>query len=99
MKKIVKRVIFLAVVLAVVGLGIWITLKNTDPITVNFLIYQVTTSAANVIIGTFVFGGLLGLLAGIGLVLQLKWTKRSALKKVENIQREIDKIRASPIKE
>ncbi len=99
MNHILKRIIFVVVLVAIFALAVVIALKNTDPLTFNFLMFKVSTSAANVVIGSFVAGGIVGLLAGMGLVLRLQVGKRWAERKAKKFEDEIHKIRSSPIKE
>lgn len=99
MNKILKRIIFVVVLVAIFALAVVIALKNTSPMEFNFLMFKVSTSAANVVIGSFVAGGLVGMLAGMGLVLRLQVTKRWAERKARKFEDEIHKIRSSPIKE
>ena len=94
MTRIRKGILGGVVLLAIVILGIFIALKNTGDLEFNFLIFTVTSSAANVVIGTFIVGVLLGVLSGIYLGIYLHITHNWAEGKARKLEDELHKRRS-----
>lgn len=94
--KLIKRLLTAIFLIVLIACAVVFALSNPTPVEVDFLAFQFSASAAAWIIGAFILGGLFGLLAGIGVLLQLKATQLKSARKIKRFEQEISKIQAKP---
>ncbi len=97
--KLIKRMLTVLLLLALVACTVLFALSNPTTVEVDFLAVQLQASAATWIIGALVLGGLLGLLAGMGVFFSLKATQVRSSRQVKRYEQEISKIQATALKE
>jgi putative membrane protein len=85
--------------LALLACAVVFALSNPATVEVDFLAFQLSASAATWIIGALVLGGLLGLVAGMGVFVRLKTTQVRSARKIKRYEQEISKIQAAPLKD
>lgn len=75
MKKI-KFILYLVAAVAIGIAGVWFAVANPERVEVDFLACTLEASLSAFLIGAFVLGSLVGLLASTGIIASLKLSRR-----------------------
>lgn len=92
--KLVKRILTGLLLLVIAACTVLFALSNPSSVEVDFLAFSFSASLAGFLIGAFVLGGLLGLLAGLGVLLRLKTSQLRTGRKIKQFEQEISKLQA-----
>jgi putative membrane protein len=93
--KILKYILFAIVAIVIVVGGFLFATNNSEVVTVNYLFGTLTADLFLVIIASFAMGGLLGLLASIGLKISLRLHKSKAKRQLKSMEKEVNHLKAS----
>ncbi len=97
--KFITSFLTVLLVLALLVFGVVFALANATAMKVDFLAFEVTASVATWLIGAFALGGILGLLAGMGVFVKLKSGQARSARKIKHYEQEIEQIQAAAARE
>lgn len=90
-----RKLLALAVALAMGGVGVLFALQNADPVPLDILVMTLPPrSLALWVLGALAIGGLLGLLLSSFAILGLRARLLAARRQVANTQAELDRVRS-----
>ncbi|MBV1787035.1 LapA family protein [Marinobacterium sp. D7] len=86
--------------LVIIAVGILFTVHNTAPVSIDLVFVQLPEATLSLwLILAFVTGGICGVLLSTLTILALKTRLHSAQRKVKSSREEIERLRASALKE
>jgi putative membrane protein len=94
-----KRITLIVVVVGALLTAIVFSLSNSEVITVDWLIVELSAPVSLWVVSSFVMGGVIGMLACTGLYLRSKKNVYSAEKKFTKAEKELTQLRASLTKD
>ncbi len=96
----IKRLVTILLILLALALGIWITLDNSQPVSLILFGFALPSAKLGVwILATFVLGIAVGYLGSLWPYLATKRKLLSQDRKIKRSERELDKLRAGALKE
>ena len=98
MKKIIYFLPLLLLTLVLLFIGYSFHTSNSESVALNYLGFSWTGSVAALVGGVFVFGLVLGAFTVWVLSLKLKFQVRQSKKRLEKVEKEVQNLRALPIK-
>lgn len=98
MKKIIYFVPLFLLVVILLFIGYSFHMKNPELVTLNYINFTWTGSLAALVGVVFIFGLVLGALTVWVLSLKLKFQVRQSRKRLEKAEKEVQNLRALPIK-
>jgi putative membrane protein len=99
MLKWIKRLLSLALLLAVLVFGVFFTLQNTQAIGLDLLFIVLPEQyLALWVLSAFALGGIVGIVVSSVAIIQLRGGQVSLRRKLERREKELDSLRASPVK-
>ncbi len=94
-----KKLIYVVLLLVLAFVGYTFDLKNPQTVDLNYLGYQWSGSLSILLIAAIAIGILLGSLAMAFQSLKAKAQTRSVRKKLAKVEKEVENLRALPIKD
>lgn len=86
--------------LVVVFVGVLFSLHNTDEVVIDLIFVQLPAASLSLtLISTFTLGAVLGVSLSSFMIFALKTRLGSAKRKIQNTQKELDKLRVSSLKD
>ena len=98
MKKIIYFLPLLILTLVLLFIGYSFHTNNSESVTLSYLTFSWTGSVAALVGVVFLFGLILGALTVWVLSLKLKFQVRQSKKRLEKVEKEVQNLRALPIK-
>ena len=98
--KLLRNLIYIAVVLAMAAIGALFALQNEMPVPLDMLVYTFQPrSLALWLLIAFAFGGILGLLMSSALMVRKRAALASANRQLAKSRAELDKLRTAGLKD
>lgn len=94
-----KRIFLLIVFLVLMALGIGFAVQNPAPVQLNYYLGTVSGPLALVVMLALAAGAVLGMLAGMGMVLSEKRKAAKLRRKAELCEQELRNLRQIPIQD
>jgi len=86
-------------ILIIVLFGVTFATLNSDSVTVNYYVDQYTIPLSLLLVAVFATGCLIGMLAGIGLLIRSKILNYRLNQRLNLAEKEIDNLRAIPLQD
>ncbi|MFU8762936.1 MAG: lipopolysaccharide assembly protein LapA domain-containing protein [Haliea sp.] len=97
---VVRKVVYLLVVLAMLALGVLFALQNSQPVGLDMLVHEFAPrSLALWLLAAFALGGVLGMLVSSVITLRLRAGLSLAQRKLDKCKLELDRLRVAGIKD
>lgn len=97
---VVRKVVYLLVVLAMLALGVLFALQNPQPVVLDMLVHEFAPrSLALWLLAALALGGVSGLLVSSIIILRLRAGLSVAQRKLDKCKLELDRLRVAGIKE
>ncbi len=93
------RIITYILLLLIIILGITFALLNHSPVTFNYYLGQLVLPLSMLLIISFAFGSLLGLLVSLWIYIKLKISNFRLHKHLKVAEKEIENLRAIPLQD
>lgn len=89
----------LLILLLVAVIGAALTVVNPEPVRLDLYMVSFQSPLPLILVGALALGGLLGILASLGLILRIKRENLRLRRKAQLAEREISNLRILPIKD
>ncbi len=89
----------LLILLLVAVIGAALTVVNPEPVRLDLYMVSFQSPLPLILVGALALGGLLGILASLGLILRIKRENLKLRRKAQLAEREISNLRILPIKD
>jgi putative membrane protein len=89
----------LLILLLVAVIGAALTVVNPEPVRLDLYMVSFQSPLPLILVGALALGGLLGILASLGLILRIKRENLRLRRKAHLAEREISNLRILPIKD
>lgn len=93
------RLISYIFILVIVIFGMTFATLNSDSVTINYYIDQSTMPLSLLLVAVFASGCLIGMLAGLGLLIRSKINNYRLTQRLHLAEKEIDNLRAIPLQD
>ena len=97
--ELLKRIVLIVAVVCTLLTAIVFSLSNSDVVVVDWQIFELSAPVSLWVVGSFVVGGIIGMLACTGLYLRSKKNIYSAQRKLAKAEKELTQLRASLVKD
>lgn len=97
--ELLKRIALIVAVVCSLLAAIVFSLTNSEVVTVDWLIFELSAPVSLWVVSSFVVGGIVGMLACTGLYLRSKKNVYSAQRKLAKVEKELTQLRASLVKD
>lgn len=94
-----RRIVLVILSLAVVAVGALFAVLNAAPVNLNYYFGSVEIPLSLVLVITFAVGAVLGIVAGLGLIMRLKAQNRRLRRAADLAEKEVVNLRNLPIKD
>ena len=97
--RLIKRLIAVAILLAVLAFGVLFSIQNTSPAPLDLLFVQLPEQRVALwVLLAFTAGGVLGVVVSLFAIAHLKSQHLSLRRKLDRSEKELDKLRTGAIK-
>ena len=98
--KLLRKLISIALVLAMAAVGVLFALQNEAPVPLDMLVYTFEPrSLALWVLSAFAIGGVLGMLLSSGILLRQRASLSKANRQLVRTRAEVDKLRTAGLKD